>query len=79
MDFEALAVMVPMEKPFAVMLSVLIGVGLAWLCSNSLRVVRRDVQPLYSAESSTLDVDDITCLMMAESVGTALLLKFLLF
>ena len=79
MDFKALAIMVPMVRPCTVMLLVVIGVGLAWLYPNSLRVVRRDVQPLYSAESSTLDVDDITCLMMAESVGTALLLKFLLF
>ncbi len=41
MDFEALVVMVPMVRPCAVMLLVVIGVGLACLCPNSLRVVRR--------------------------------------
>ncbi len=41
MDFEALAVMVPMVRPCTVMLLVVIEVGLAWLCPNSLRVVRR--------------------------------------
>ncbi len=74
MDFEALAVMVPMVRPCAVMLSMEIGVGLAWLCPNSLRVVHRGsaiLQPQYSAESSALDADDITCLMMADSVRMA--------
>ncbi len=70
MDFEALAVMVPMVRHGAVMLLVVNGVGLAWLHPNSSR---------DSAESSILDTDDITCLMMADSVKTARLLKFLLF
>jgi hypothetical protein len=39
--FEALPVMVPMVRSCGVMLLVVIGVGLAWFCPNSLRVVRR--------------------------------------
>ena len=41
MDFEALAVMVPMVRPCTVMLLLVIGVGLALLCPNYSRVVHR--------------------------------------
>ncbi len=82
MDFEALAVMVPMVRPCMMMLLMVAGVGLGWLCPNSLRVLCRGaaiLQPLYSAESSALDADDITCLKIDDSVRTAPLLKFVLF
>ncbi len=82
MDFEALAVMVPMVRPCVMMLLIVAWVGLGWLCPNSLRVVCRGaaiLQQLYSAESSALDADGITCLKIDDSVRTAPLLKFLLF
>ncbi len=41
MDFEALRVMVPMVRPWAVMLLVVTGVGLGWVRPISLSVVRR--------------------------------------
>ena len=79
-DFDAFGVMVPIASPMAVLLSVVMGVGPCCMCPNSSKVCCIGIACLqlkYNAASSASDAEDMTCVMMEESVCMAPLLKSL--